>query len=63
LTVKRRETGKGLQSTFGCPKTLRGSTATDPSNRHHASILFSRCSKRLRSTASLALLRDVVNRR
>ena len=24
LTVKRRETGKGLQSTFGCPKTLRG---------------------------------------
>ena len=35
LTVKRRETGKGLQSTFGCPKTLRGSTATDPSKLGH----------------------------
>ena len=27
--------GKGLQSTFGCPKTLRGSTATDPSKLGH----------------------------
>jgi hypothetical protein len=35
LTVKRREMGKGLQSTFGCPKTLRGSTATDPSKLGH----------------------------
>jgi hypothetical protein len=35
LTVKRRETGKGLQSTFGCLKTLRGSTATDPSKLGH----------------------------
>jgi hypothetical protein len=26
---------KGLQSTFGCPKTLRGSTATDPSKLGH----------------------------
>ena len=35
LTVKRRETEKGLQSTFDCPKTLRGSTATDPSKLGH----------------------------
>jgi len=35
LTAKRRETGKGLQSTFDCPKTLRGSTATDPSKLGH----------------------------
>jgi hypothetical protein len=30
LTVKRRETGKGLQSTFGCPKTLRGVDGNRP---------------------------------
>jgi hypothetical protein len=35
LTTKRRETGKGLQSTFGCPKTLKGSTATDLSKLGH----------------------------
>jgi len=31
-------------------------------NRHHDSILFSRCSKRLGSTANLAFLRNVVNK-
>jgi hypothetical protein len=35
LTAKRRETGKGLQSTFDCLKTLRRSTATDPSKLGH----------------------------
>jgi hypothetical protein len=28
LRAKGKETVKGLQSTFGCLKTLRGSTAT-----------------------------------
>gem|GEM_PF-4081716 len=31
LRAKGKETVKGLQSTFGCLKTLRGSTATEPS--------------------------------
>jgi len=35
LTGKWKETGKGLQSTFGWLKRLRGSTATDPSKFGH----------------------------
>jgi hypothetical protein len=35
LRAKGKEMVKGLQSTFGCPKTLRGSTATDPSKLGH----------------------------
>jgi hypothetical protein len=31
LRAKGKEMVKGLQSTFGCLKTLRGSTATEPS--------------------------------
>jgi hypothetical protein len=33
--AKQRKTGKGLQSTFGCLKTLKRSTATDPSKLGH----------------------------
>jgi hypothetical protein len=35
LRAKGKEMVKGLQSTFDCPKTLRGSTATDPSKLGH----------------------------
>jgi hypothetical protein len=35
LRAKGKEMVEGLQSTFDCPKTLRGSTATDPSKLGH----------------------------
>jgi hypothetical protein len=35
LRAKGKEMVEGLQSTFGCPKTFRRSTATDPSKLGH----------------------------